>query len=182
MIPRFTSSSLSNRRKFHQFALRIRIFWKTEIHCANCSEAVIFIFIMKSNSFKSSGLPVDASPATFAVMVRDARSMVIFWDCPEGLASGSDLALQIRGGEAGRYSEEMTLDLPSGRLLLALSEVGQSYEVVFGTRKDGNFDALSTQLISLPPAKTTERSPHRDSIGNRRTSVFLPQETLVLVH
>lgn len=120
----------------------------------------------------------DSGSASFAVVVRDARSLAIFWDFPTSMEPGSTLRLLVSGGA----HVETVLDLPSGRLVLAFPEAGQSYELSFGLHHEGGFTALSTQSVTLPPARPTkDREVARTDLASRRASVFLPQE-LVLAH
>lgn len=112
-------------------------------------------------------------------MVRDARSLAVFWDFPASLDDGASLRLRVSGGTL----DETVLDLPSGRLVMAFAQEGQTYELTFGLHRTDGFEALSTQSITLPPARPVrEREALRGDLTSRRTSVFLPQELVALAH
>lgn len=99
----------------------------------------------------------------FDVVVRDARSAVIFWDLNGSVPfteCSERTTLAVRATAAPEQADSttdsaqtLTLHDFAGHLLLPLNDVSREYEIELGwLDSDKNFSALTSERITLPDA------------------------------
>lgn len=115
----------------------------------------------------------------FDVVVRDARSIVIFWDLngsPDQLRSTHDAdhrRVAVRtissAGDPGERSEQtLTLHDFAGHLLLPLRDSARDYEIQLGWLDgDDRYTAISSEAVTLPEiqAGIPPQTDHRASVA-----------------
>lgn len=132
---------------------------------------------MKALAQSIEMVPESYQDDSFDIVVRDTRSVAVFWDLAEEsrpVHDGARLSLRVQN-EVESDSETLILHHEAGHVIVPLSENSRSYQIQLGWSDVNGFKAIAEDGVELPPLLETPAT----KIDTYRGSVFLPNSTAV---
>ncbi len=98
-------------------------------------------------------VPESYQDDTFDIVVRDNRSVAVFWDLAESSkrgGSGARLSLRVQNETAGA-EETLPLSHDAGHMIVPLADSSRTYQIELGWANSEGFSKIADDSVELPP-------------------------------